>query len=575
MSQIYNLFGCCCDNANVMAIVRVNSAPMWGFPPFHNGIDKTYTVGTGWSNTTITTGMIATRIDAGVITGVYEAKVSFTASADPSTDTLRWRHAGLTADIGFNLEDNFWWNCEPMFKLSAVGKFTVGSGWETLVTSFTAGDLVIEYHKDGFSANHDRWTFWRVKADCAIGNNRPSQTPDYFESYAGNRSLWLDYTPPATTAYSGSPYFHFTPVARYGGFKVTTDILIDNVSQATCVQEYTRNKITGAITVVTDEWVVNKSVAMPDPPPGEDISGVFPPSPLPGPGNWAQVDFHYHAPKVAGNFNLIRGVYPDSTCTLSYTRNDYADYSLGQNPWLGPPHYRKTTASASVNLSLTSLTLATESTVFEWTGTIPYYHEFDLCCYYQDTADPVVDFIASYIGKVANGTSGSFPPFGPFLNDGTNTVHNSDVKVTQTIELLSEVDHPTFVTDLIALLPDFPQYNYLRECSVNESATLSYSDLGNISFVEYYELLYANQKSQQQYVTTFGPWDDDWRFVENSVFLAKYKYKVNDNPHWTVTQIAGASEVETQYNSAPLEHTFAPTDDTVQVVKVVTTDPSP
>jgi hypothetical protein len=577
----------------------------------------------------MTIGKIALRKSAGVVTGVYEAKGTFTASADPQTDTTNWRHAGLVGQFG---ETGFWGNCETILNLTIRATFLVGIGtvlpfnsgfphrwkgtvcrsgeslrvaksdddgsfehavtdddwWEDYtgsvradcdyafspsrycVLEFQPGDLVSRMDTDLLTLDFYRCKVAVDHAGSADGTGDPATDTAHWEAYAGNRSLWLDFTAPVTAGHAAPFDDHMTPTTRYGRWKETTEVYLDSTLQGTRTREFTRDSISGDLTVISDDWAPSTNVAMPAPPAGEDTSGTFPPTDDPDThrGERQYAPRHYHRPSILTTFELTGAVFPSSTVGFSYTRTNYSskgDFLIKSADW-GTEDWTTSTTAGSGSLSLTGLTIGATAIEFEFTGTdLPWYKEFDTnCSGYSATTlvatgsgDNTVyywwcDALIGYTG-------------GSSYTVGVNTLHTAALKVVQTIELLDEITQADHVDAAIALLPTFPSWGVSSDGAIARhgipmtvTGPTSYSD-------PYSRNLYLN-------VANAGYDGGDTRLVENEACLTAFTVDMVTANHWTVEQTQGSAAVETAYTAAAT-HSFTPTDDTLKWAEVTTTEP--
>lgn len=575
------MFGDCNCCGDQTAAVRLWST-RWGFAPFHDGFDTIYTVGSGFSQTAMQAGMLCKRVASGIVTGVFEARGSFTASADPESDTANWRHAGLTATAG---ETDYWWNCDPILKYTIQAKFTVGTGWGSAAAlgfggnrpyeslNFNAGALVAR--EDGGALS-----FWRCKAavdrsgDPTAGD--PASDTTHWESYAGRRSLWLDFTAAPNAGYSAPFNEYCTPTKRYSRWRETTEVFLDNVSQGTKVRELTRDNLSGMITTTSDQWAPTFDLVMDTISPGPEPPGsgwAFPPPGTPGLNDDYWTSYHYHKQKVS-SVTLTGFCYPDFQMQYSYTMKSYSGrgYTFPEN-WPADP-FIESVSSVSGSLALTGLSLTATETRFEWTGhSVPIWHEFDVAAFalqwWDAGHDPAVFWMCgSVIGQFGEGTDPGGAIIVPYnIPAGINTITSRALKVVQTIEVLDEITHAGHVTECIGLLPAFPSFGFFKDCYVDKTGGVVEGSPASGRFLEVWCNLCLNTGQN------FGGMTDG-RLSENSVFLMKLAADMRTVPHWTLELTQGGTPTETQYNVGGT-HSFAPTDDTLKAVEVTTVDPSP
>jgi len=203
---ISNLFGCCCNNVDRMAVTALYAIEH-GFPPF----DATYPV--------------ATYITSG--NPPYGPAENWVATPNL---TLGW---------------------EAMFKFLCVGSYSsfAPAGWTMKdgVTSFSVGDLVHKAYRNS-GGTYEYHKFYRCKAATSIGGD-PQGLPDYFQAYDGNRYVPLNLTGPVRL-YS-TPLFHYTPMQVY---KTWTEVTKAYDAASTEVVSYTRqtemDDLTGSVSVI-------------------------------------------------------------------------------------------------------------------------------------------------------------------------------------------------------------------------------------------------------------------------------------------------------------------------------------
>jgi hypothetical protein len=642
---------CCAYAINRAARVRAYSW-LWGFPKL-KPIQRAYTVGTGWDNTAITTGMVAKRVSAGVITGLYEALSSFTAAADPASDTSRWRHAGLTATAG---ESNYWYNIDPIYKWTAVAIYQVGTGWllpfphvfprqlqgtvvrygsalrvMTSSSGFSttpandahwadysgpASDAEYDYQFSRYCRlvfavgdlvarlNGSTWSFYRCRAAVdyralSDGAGDPATDTGHWEPYTATRSLPLDFT--RATLVSGSPWHHYTPAPRYLRWRETTEIFFGDTSLGTKTREFIRDSISGRITTVTDEWASSWTVAAPPPPSGEDTSGTFYPdypSTTPGYWTWVGVNFHYHRPKIS-SLTLNRCIYPDTTLQLQWTAaywttTSHASYFFTNpsgrsttmppwqpEPWPGPPHHYDLFASQNLNLALTSITSTDTAIAYEWTGTVDWWHEFDVGCVFaakpNEPYNVYYDLAWSRLGKVAgSGGTVAAADFTAWVasdagfSPGINTIHQATIRIIQTVQLLDALDWSTHIAAAAAVMPGFPGWgnfssgNILRTGSYL-GAVSSYS-FGDAT-ADWAYILRSNDLSSLPGYS----WADS-RLIESQAELSKAYWDVSSAPSWFISQVIGESEVSDE-SLDPVTWSADPSDAVVRRAKVTLTAP--
>lgn len=331
------MFGTCNCCGDQTAAVRLWST-RWGFAPFHDGFDTVYTVGTGFSETAMQAGMLCKRVASGIVTGVFEARDSFTASADPETDTANWARAGLTAapcvitatyTVGSGWSGSvtlgcvakrvqlgaitglyectktggsgdpatdtahwrpYWWNCEPILKYVIAAVFKVGAGWQSATALGFGGnrpDTSFDFEAGALAAREDSGalSFYRCKSavdrsgDPSQGD--PATDTDHWTPYAGRRSLWLDFTQAPIAGYSAPFSDHRLPTKRYSTWRETTQFFDhENNSLGSFVREFQRDNLSGIIALVRDDAATGSfTIDIPDPPAIENPTRPSPPSP--------------------------------------------------------------------------------------------------------------------------------------------------------------------------------------------------------------------------------------------------------------------------------------------------------
>jgi len=507
VDTINNLFSCCCNDGEDSLAHSFLQGTNWGFPQFQNGATPTVFVG-----------------------------------ATSYLDYVNGRFHPY----------------EPMMKWLAVGAFIVGGtvpqGWNIKdgVESFSVGDLV--YRIDYWFNRITSVSFYRCKLATSIGGN-PSNDPNHFERYTGNRSLWLDTTWISLADTSPTGAVSYTDLVRYGTWtEVSRFYDLADVLRATYTRQVTRNEMTGAFTKVTDESGAHtytvaietmpsfSNPARPDPTYPEGFPEEYGGNGLPyGP----TFDEEWNIADASGRNVIVRNLcFPD---ILKCKINEYADREdFG---------------------TVTSVNVTATNTSFDISLNIPWYrHEYRTYQYVVRWYTSVVDgqkYWTSYLTYTLT----------------SSVQFNKTVRAEQTIDLTNLLVPADYVADLIALLPAVPDYGRHMLYKIDSTGSVVPVISTPAAFTQSYIPLYANNPISSEGNVNgsyrFGLFDDDYRFGENLFIVSRVKYQMYSNPHWSVTLAAGGVAVETLYSTAPLEHTFTPTDNTVQVVKVVTTDPSP
>lgn len=627
------MFGTCECCGDQTAAVRLWST-RWGFAPFHAGFDTVYTVGSGFSATAMTAGMLCKRVAAGVVTGVYEAKGTFTASGDPETDTTNWAHAGLTAPdaliaatytvglgwsgsispgqvgrrisggvvtgiyecIKYSLSPGdpatdtvnfrpYWWNCEPILKYTVAAKFTVGTGWGSAATLGFGGnraDETLNFAVGALVARDDggSLTFWRCKAavdrsgDPTAGD--PASDTTHWEAYAGRRSLWLDFTAAPNAGFSAPFNSHCTPTKRYSRWRETTEVFLDNVSQGTKVREFTRDNMGGLIATNSDQWVATFDLAMETISPGPEPPGsgwAFPPPGTPGLNDDYWTSYHYHKQKVE-SITLTGAVYPDFEMRYSYTMKSYSGHPyMPPENWPALP-FAEGVSTVSGSLALTGLSLTPTETRFEWTGhSVPIWHEFDVAAYAQYWYDEGHDPAVFWACGSVIGQYG----------EGTDPGGAIIVPYNIPAGINTITSRALKVVQTIQVLDEITHVDHVAECIGLLPAFPSFGffkDCGVNKAGHVVEGAPVIGKFLEVWcnlclntAASFGGMTDA-RLGENSVFLMKLAADMRTAPHWTLEQTQGFPVVETEYLASGT-HSFSPMDATLKAAKVTVSDPSP
>lgn len=591
----------------------------------------------------MTAGMISLRKSAGEVIGVYEAKSTFTASGDPSTDTTHWRACGLTGTE--------WKDYEPILKWTIRAVWTVGTGWELPTAAGfphrwqgtvcrNGAALRIALADNGGSFGHvvtdnDWWEDYTgaVRADCdydfsrycvlefavgdlvargtafyrckaavdhagsADGTGDPATDTTHWEAYVGNRSVWFDFTDPASSGYSAPFNQHKIPSPRYSTWTESVTVYDDDDS---VLGEFTnkiisRDILTGDLSIDDcDNPSFSVNVDLPAPPVLTNPDRPATPS-VPG-YTITEGDTGYFAGwftetvnlKVVDSFNLsvanglVVSASPVVLGGYGYTSKYFGGtypvrrgdppsgygmnviYSRDQNimfeTWESmaaaatlnerPPTWRYLSDAGGYTMGLSNVTLSPTRVDFEYTVAVEWYH------------NTTVRFDFVYYGTVASQWDATC--YGLTAISALSRVYKT-IKIVQSVTLSDAIDDGDFVDAILGFLPSFPAYGVRSDVAIARHGIPMTVNSGTVFSTSYESNLYLN-------VAKTGFNGGDTRLVENETLLAGFTCDMVTAHHWTIEQTQGSAAVPTEYHVAGT-HSFTPTDDALKWAKVTISAP--
>jgi len=555
---ITNLFGCCCSEipTNQSCYTLLAGIP-WGFPKFRSAFDKTFTVGIGWDNTSLVAGDLVKYIAADGSVSVYEAYL--TNVLPQETFGGVFARGPLGATTVRTTEQGKAYNFDPILKYAAVGAYfsnfyneqsnTNTNGWRVNngVSSFAVGDIVFRFQNGEFYGGnyYTLYSFYRCKVETAIAGD-PAGLPDYFETYQGNRSIWLNTTWPTLANTAPTGIISYTNIDRYSTWTEVSNLYDpDDTLIGTWTRVAERDLMSGAITFTTDDTISSEEVYAIEAMPSFSNSARSTAYPDGFPEEYDITD--------GGDYVDYESPFNE---TWNVADNSDVNYSLRNVAFPGLPTYSK----------VVDITLSETEIVFTIEINVPWYRTE----------------VRSYQRRIGwttlLGTKTWHDQFPYTITSSTQYYKVFDL--TQTVTVSALIDLDAYVLDLISLLPNAPTLGTYETYIIDSTGSASrysigtnqYSD-GAVALFSNYILRYPNVAYHTGHA--FGNYDDDFRVPENFFAIYRTKYRMVVDPHWTETLAVGGTNIETRYDTSPIEHTFAPTDSTIEWARVTTIDPSP